>query len=439
MKLLKIALSLAALITCSSMFASTDVAFQEVLDRNANPYIAKGDHDNRIFWSAMLKGIAGMRTSIPDYNFTTNKDLHKRTASDITLPRANIVMDAVVNDWTMAHIALSFHRFSLNNQNLNLNVTDETSGLTHYNRSGIFSAFDGLSYRPYQFVDEAFVTIGNLHRHPAYMRMGLGRVPFGLYERNQILVNYTTLYTEIQTMYAQFGFADASGIFGSAYVFRGLAKSGDLAGNGFEWTNDGKVNINNGGASIGFCKHEGNMGFKAVVDWVYNYYGAVNLFRAVTPNATRTGSKVTYSEVMGLHVGVKGHYNQFDFRANYVTALKKFSDKDVMFKGQRPGAFSAEVGMHFKMGHKPSRIALGYQKVLDSKKAAIAVASGGTAMLKGIVHEHRMTADITAEVHKNVTAGIHYAHEIPHAKTIAPTSKAKVVHTLMMSLTTKVA
>lgn len=436
---------MATLIACSNAIASTDVAFQEVLDRNANPYIAIGDHDNRIFWSAKLKGIAGVRTNGPVQN--SNKT---SIAADLTLPRANIFMDAVVNDWTMAHIALSFHQINFSNSSKNALTFDQTQGLGFYNRSGIFTAFDGLSYRPYKFVDEAYVTIGNLHRNPAYFRMGLGRVDFGLYDRDEILVNWTTLFTETQAVFAKLGFMDASGFFGSVYAFRGLARQSDIlatAPNGTGLTdmvNDGYPHINNGGASLGYCMNKGHMGIKVVLDWMYNWHGGVNLFRALAVGTVTTqglAHSVYESEVMAMHFGFKGHFKEFDLRGNFVMPLRKFNNNEFLLRNQQPMIFSVGAGYHFKMGHRPSRFGLGMQMTTNMKDQAnnLGATPKATGWVAGIINQQRYHADLTVEVLKNVTTGLHYAYEHAYEDTVAQGRTPRNVHTALLSLTTKIA
>lgn len=428
MKSYKLVLALVATIACINAFAGTDVAFQKVLSRNGNDNISKGDHDNRVFWSAELKGLAGLRTVTP-----TDTKKHDRMGNDLTLPRANINMDAVVADYAMAHITLPLHQL------YSSEVFDHDEGQAFYNRSGIFSAFDGMTYRPYKYVDEAHVTLGNLHKHPAYFRMGLGRVPFGLYDRNEILVNYTTLFTEIQTVFAQVGFMDASGFFGSGYIFRGLSKASDLNtsdkdGEGHKWDNDGNVNINNGGVSLGYCKNNGNNGFKFVADWLYNYAGALNMVRALTAGRDAFGNTSYHNEVMGLHIGFKGHYNQFDYRANFVTAMKKFHKDAFIFAGYAPRVISGEAGVHYKMGQKASRFAVGYQQTLNLKAAAMP-----DEMMASIINKSMVTAEVTTEVVKNVTAGVHYALEVPYKDARIAGKRMNNIHTVMISLTTKIA
>lgn len=451
MKLLKSAFTLAALIACSSATAHTDVAFQQVMDRNANEYIAH-NHDNRIFWSALLKGLVGYRSTLDLYENTNTNTIHKRSVSDIVLPRANIFMDAVVNDWVLARVALSFHGndLGLNAGNFSKGARPQNAGNTFYTRAGVFTAFDGLTYRPYKIVDEAYVTVGNLHRHPAYARMGLGRVPFGLYDRNKILVPWTTLMSEVQTIYAQLGVSDASGFNAAIYAFRGLAKHDDLNATKSDWRNDGYANINNFGATIGYCMNKNHMGISLVVDWVYNYAGALNLVRAVTTDAytnpmTSQVSPAYRGDVMGMHVGYKAHYNQFDLRANYVTALKKFKSDEsstvrTLFEGSKPGAMSVEGGVHFKLGRMPSRFALGYEHTFNMQND-LTLRAESSSSLVGIMHEHRISAEVTSEVLKNVTVGLHYALEAPYKRTFNATSDKTEdkIHTALFSLTTKVA
>jgi hypothetical protein len=451
MKLAKIALSLVALTACSGAFSGTDVAFQEVLDRNNNPYIAKGDHDNRIFWSAMIKGIAGARTNGP-----TQSSNKTAMGMDLVLPRANIYMDAIVNDWTMAHMALNFHQLRFDRSSKDALTFDQTQGLAFYTRAGIFSAFDGLSYRPYKFVDEAYVTIGNLHRNPVFFRMGLGNVDFGLYDKNEILINWTTLFTETQAIFAKLGFMDASGFFGSAYAFRGLSKLGDITtpsaaakGSGVtDLVNDGYPHINNGGISLGYCMNHGHYGVKVVVDWMYNMLGGVNMFRSLALGAVGAATtsaipaqSVTEGEAMGMHAGVKAHYNQFDFKANFVMTLKKIGKNAFVLKDKRPMALSAGTGVHFKMGHRPSRFGVGFQMTNGIKNAAnnAGATIDATGWLAGIVNEWRGHADWTTEVLKNVTFGVHYSFEHAYEDTLNFNKTPRNVHTALLSLTTKVA
>jgi hypothetical protein len=450
MKSLKIVFALATVIVCSNALANTDMAFQEVLDRNANEYRAKGDHDRRIFFSALLKGLVGLRTATPRDNATNHP-----IGADITLPRADLYVDAIVNDWTLFHLAVPFNTINVDNDTIHYVTFDETQGLGMYNRLGIFTAFDGLAYRPYKMVDEAYITVGNLHRNPMYFRMGVGRVDFGLYEKNEILVNWTTLFTETQAIFAKVGFMDASGFFGSVYVFRGLSKQNDIDRRrqtddvdevDQDGLYDGYPHINNGGVSLGYCMNYGYAGIKFAVDWMYNAIGGVNLFRTLTTSKTTTtvgGNRINLNvynkEVMGFHVGMKGHYNQFDAKLNFVI-LGKFADEETMLPGRRPIVWSAGSGVHFKVGYRPSRFGVGVQMTKNLKDAANISGNTNTATgwMKGIVHQTRFHVDWTTEIFKNVTAGLHYAFEHPYNDTLRGGKQPKKTQTALVSLTARV-
>lgn len=358
MKLLKTAFTLAALVLCTSAQSSTDVAFQQVLDRNANTYIAKGDHDNRLLWSGKIR------------TFDTIKMKQNDATENLMSADARLFLDAIINDWTLAHVALGTEKQA---------------------------ALDKVSFQ------ESYVTIGNLNRNPLYVRAGYGNIPFGLYNVDEINNYHTTNLTKQTATHLNLGFADASGVFGNVYLFKGKVSKIETKKNeiGVDVNELKDKKLDNFGVSLGYCMSRGNQGIRVALDWIYNLDTLFNDSADFNADDNKVGDNFGYKKaVNGWHLGLTGHYNQFDMRFNGV--MYKL-EKDITYdkKDQWRFVFGIGAGVNFNLGSHATRFGLDFERKMRQWKDAKVVDNNISTFYLGM----------NVEVVKNVHAGINYGLE----------------------------
>jgi len=136
---------------------------------------------------------------------------------EISVADANLYIDAVVNDWASAHIALLYQdngkRNSMEHRHHN-NYDDQV------NSTGI----RGIN------LDEAFIFIGDNSKTPLWARVGRQYVPFGFYDRHPVTKPLTQFLSETRGTAVTLGLAHDSGFSASVYAFSGLGEESN--GNG---------------------------------------------------------------------------------------------------------------------------------------------------------------------------------------------------------------
>lgn len=392
---------------------------QELLDRNYNPFFAQHDFFNRVYFSGLIQANAFFSNLNPN----AGRFVDRRTSSDIFVNRANLFVDALVNDWVNAHAAFNF----LDNNSL-----------------GVYRVNDEAFYRNFGIVDEATVTVGNLQQYPTYLRAGIGYARYGHYKRNAVPMTLTQALTQTQAALVEVGFVDNSGWNGAIYAFHGNSKR-----------NTSNPTINNFGLQLGYCWHEEQWGLDLTADYMFNIAGAVNALQPQTtgtavvppallgafvppgflPAGVTVGVPVQlapnalhYDKVVGgVHLGARGHYNEFDGTVQFTTALRKFGALGPVAANQRPAAVLVDVGYNFPLAGLNSRLGVSYQQSFNAQlpgsRAAAPNQAAATAIAGGVgtfnnatlgLPEHRVQGDLTFDVWKNTQVGAHVIWDNPY-------------------------
>jgi hypothetical protein len=335
---------------------------QAVIDQNSAGHFQQlCDWFNRITLSGMVNvdGTYGNRSPTRQSN---------GSVSNLAVNNANIFLDAAVNDWTNVHLNLQ-HR-----DNLSSSITPPS-----------------LANQDTDF-DEAYVTIGNFAQSPLYLRAGREYVPFGVYDRYPIVMNPTQLLSETRATAAQVGFVSPMGIYGSAYGFRGLAKTGDA-------TRD-QARVQNYGFDLGYGYCADAWGLKLDAGYLRN-------MNDVNDVAVNRSSYQEQASGLSLHAGV--NVQQFDFKGDYVTALQNFNVSDLSrgttpAKGAKPTAWGLEAGLSFPVANNhTSRLAVGYQRSKDS--VAVGTTTAGDSGATIGLPKNRWYGDYVVNVSKWTDVG----------------------------------
>jgi hypothetical protein len=305
-----------------------------------------------------------------------------RSANDIALADANIFVDACVNKWTTTHVAFLFRdhdglqairqfrkgdvfdpkdlRVKLwsNNSVQNFNVNADSLGLPD----------EGF------FVDEAYITIGNLERSPFFLRAGRQYVPFGDYERYTMTDSFTKLLSMTSATALQAGYvADMGpGVFnGSVYAFRGLSQD-----NEFHDATDGKIRVRNWGAHVGYAQDSDNYQFNLTAGYLHNMADVDFISVGLRDrNEDETTPADFYEEAVGAYsLRADASVGPFDAGVRYVAALDEFEPSDVFYDDEevegpaKPKAVTVDLGYTFDMMNHHSRLGVTYQHSKEAKR-----------------------------------------------------------------------
>lgn len=388
---------------------------QAKLDRNQNPYYAQSDWFKRICVSGLVQVSAGWSDNtnsfrsiyylpattggsmpiseltsafitahpgqLPSFRFLDHDD-----SSDLYLSRANLYIDADINEYVEAHLAWDF---------ANAQVATHINALDDERLWGMSTLMHGQHFMP----DEAYITIGNFAKSPLYFRAGREYLRYGHYERNVVPANMVQLMTQTHADAAEIGFVDVSGFNGAAYVFRSQARGlpvitgvgaapQPLATNNVNALMP-KREINNFGAQIGYVWQNGPMGLDLTADFLYDV-SAVNMinFYLGAPNNSDRES--------GIHLSAMGHYEQFDAIAQFTTTLGSYPVSVMTYNldGARPLAWLVGLGYTMSFMHNnDAHIGVNYQQTHEA--------------LGFNLPRYRIQGDLRWEVYKNTEIGLY--------------------------------
>lgn len=261
------------------------------------------------------------------------------------------------------------------------------------------------------FMDQAFVTVGNLHESPFYMTMGQLYVPFGNYTTNMVSSPLTLNVGRTKARAVVLGF-DAPGPWpgpwdgfdAQVYAFRGNAITSPSSnrvnqyGANFDYAiNEPKWNFSIGSGYIANIADSAGMQLNGATSGFEGFAGQVP---AGFPNAEVLEHRVPGVDVHG-QVGV-GHVNLI---GEYLTATRAFSPLDLTFNtigqpavGARPSAAQVEAAVTFTIYERPTNIAIGYQ-----------MTSQALALLEP---QKRYTATLNTSIWKDTIESIEFRHDV---------------------------
>lgn len=372
------------------------VKLNAALDQNQGGVVEgkrnRPDWAERINISGLINVDAVMSNRTPeveDFNslklttpYILNTFSSERSANDIALADANLFIDACVNRWTNTHIALLYRdgdglqatrQFRKNDiynpKDLLVRVWSNDSVQNfNVNSDGLRLADEGL------FVDEAYITIGNLERSPFFLRAGRQYVPFGDYERYTITDSFTKLLSMTSATALQAGYvADMGpGIFSSSvYAFRGLSQD-----NATHDATDGKIRVRNWGAHVAFAQDHEDYQFNLTAGYLHNM-ADVDFIAAGLRGRNQFSDLPSgfYEEVVPAYsLRADGRMGPYDAGIRYVAALDEFAPTDVYYDDgltegpAKPKAVTVDLGYTFPLLNHESRVGITYQHSEEAKR-----------------------------------------------------------------------
>jgi len=197
-------------------------------------------------------------------------------------------------------------------------------------------------------VDEAFITIGNTEKFPAFMTLGRQYVPFGVFETSMVSDPLTLEIAETQETSILFGF-EYSGVYGGIYLFNGDIdeKSGD-------------DHLENFGANIGYSFETGDLGLDFSASYISSLGDSDGVSDVLFDDIDDYVDGISLSGVLGF----KG----FTLIGEYVTALDEFEPGEMAFKqsGAEPEAWNLELGYKFDVAGHDTTLAVPCQGTAEA-------------------------------------------------------------------------
>jgi hypothetical protein len=319
-----------------------------------------------------VDALASNRTPNDDFNYThdyrTVSMYDKEHSNNFRLADANVLVDAVINCWTSAHIGANFRALS--------NIDADSDHLEH---ALVVSDF-GLP-----IVDEAYITVMNA-ASPFYGRFGRQYVSFGDYSVYEAVPSLTQLLSETNQVAAVVGYSDPSTLGVNVYGFRGLESR--------RYGADRSL-VENFGATLSFGDVD-TMGYKVGLGYLNNMADVAYISNQLTNGFGQDGSS---ERVNAMSANAAFKSGPFDAAVKYVTALDEFNRNEIGHdlsnsSGAEPWAVTAGVGYSFNTMQWPARFGFSYQQSGDA-------ANIGTQGMP----ERRYQADFNVGVSKNTNVG----------------------------------
>lgn len=305
------------------------------------------------------------------------------TTSNIDLPSANFEIMGNINRWVTAFMVATY---------------DNTppAGLTP-------AAFGPTTANSRLFLEQGFVSVGNLNLSPFYGVMGQMYVPFGKYSSAMISAPLDQIIGRTRARAVLLGYDQPgtyNGIDAEVYVFRGDAIVSPT-----------QNRINQGGGNIDYSFNGKKFNFNLGGGYIANIADALGMqvtgagsgFAGFSIPLTGVDTEVLVHRVPGVDVHANFGFGSFSLVGEYLTATKDFAFENLTFDGHaaKPGAGHVEGVYQFKICDKPSNIAIGYQQ---SRQA-----------LAFLIPKRRYLATFNTSIWKDTIESIEFRHDINYS------------------------
>ena len=364
---------------------------------NQTKTIFQEDWTKRINLSGLLMG----ELILSNYNQSASgRFSDKRSYQTFCFPRANLNVDAEINDWSKVHMTFNFR---------------SSCGYGGKNDEWAFANFGTTS--------ESYVDLGNAEVANYTGRIGFQYLPYGAYTRNTIPASLSQLLTQSQVAGAS-GFAKLSENFDlAAFIFSGKKKRND------------SIKIRNFGAQVfgDFALYTAKI--KATVGYMYNIAGGVNFLYYESSSSTANALQNGYRKrVPGLSATIDAEFlDDWSINFRYTGAFERFDALDVSWSnhGAKPKAFvfggAKELEVKMFDSELNSRIAASYQ---ISKEA---VNVRGIGLGRGLP-KRRLQLGYILELNKYFETGIHFISDKDYVVSEGGTNRSSFTTLLSMSL-----
>jgi len=372
-------------------FASMSQPVQAVADQNFDNMLVASNHNTGrsgdgllADWTSLIKIHGGFNADVHSGARWGESDLTPGSyvkgiagmdGKAMSINDLYLSLYSRINDWTEARASVDY--FSTSNS------------YTFVRKNSRYA--DGAAYSP--AIDQAFVTFGNMHSYPVYLQVGKSYLPFGNYDLHPLVKPMTQVLSEANVENAQLGVMTDFGLSGGVYGFESRSFHSSNGASASPATNPMAY-----GAYLNFANQWNNIGYDVGLGYLDNM---LNTQIMTAKLAYDDHSDYYASRVSGLALHANASVGSFDFRANYVGALSRYSESDLSFKtgeAARPWAYGLQAGYGFDMPvvEKHARGYLGFQH------------SGEASALN--LPENRWEAGVSVDVLKNTMVDLNWTN-----------------------------
>ncbi|MCB1106680.1 MAG: LbtU family siderophore porin [Chlamydiia bacterium] len=258
------------------------------------------------------------------------KDATGRARSDLNLTDAEIDFLIVAAPWLYGFIGIEYD-----------SSLDPARSLSRVANSRLHA-------------DSLFITFGDLTKQPWYGTIGQTYIPYGQYTTfAAVHVPLTRILFRTLARNVAVGFFNHY-LHCTTYVFKGDSHA------------DSGNNLNNYGMNLGLRFKIKELNCKLAVGAIRNVADSVGM-QGVFGNPLN--GEQLHHVVPGINCHGNFSWGNWTLLLAYNQALRPFNRRDIAFsgngitfKGARPAASDAELAYSFKLGTRPSSIALGYSR-----------------------------------------------------------------------------
>jgi hypothetical protein len=371
----------------------------------ADPTTALPDWFKKITISGVLDPSANFGFGNRPFPVPSNSRSSGGPSQSLTLNAAELYIDAQVADWVLAHTTFAY------DTNFN-DASNYEPGSSNYN---------GSAQPQTLFVEEAAVTLANFQRSPFWLTAGRQFLLFGSYSHDAVSKPLTQFLSEANNVAVTLGGIQPIGsanVYGDIYTFQGVSNNYQTVSTQTIHGVGGNVGINQ---TINDLSYNFNVG---VLNDLMNAYFVGN---ACNPNLGVSGTALcrpgSTKQVPGLSLHFDADSGPFGVKADFVTALVKFSGLDlpsganpiaVTSPGAQPWAMALEAIYRFPsvMMNKTydSRAYVTYQQSGDAVNVSSATVLGGFWM-----PQYRYAVGYGIDLVKNVRVRLQYQYDIDYS------------------------
>ena len=339
----------------------------------------------------------------------------------LSVNNAFINLNANINDWAKAFVALSFDNTSGLLTGANTTATGNPLSNIQRPKPG---HYENIKDSAGVNIEQAFITLANFTDMPLYLKLGNEFVDFGKYDPHAITQTFAQTMTETLRTAATLGFSTQMGLRGSVYTFN----------NPMQKPAHSKPNY---GAMLEYGMPSDQLGYDIGLGYLYDFTGVNDVAYGVSAyngtnvtggvdggpavaqvNVTGPGGAGTYSSVVSAGT-IYGDLNTgpFDFNLRFVSAFKHFASTDLATSnvattsatGAKPWALDLMAGYKFVAWTKTSNVYLGFQ---DSSQA-----------LNLYLPKNRWLLGVGTEMWKNTNVALQWNYDTDYGIGVGGTGK----------------
>lgn len=370
------------------------------LDRNQNKTISQCDFESRLKVSGGVRLSGGVVNHvIGEDSAGTGTDFHHmvtfikdtpqasniniETMNEISVDRATLNFDGIMNDWAEAHLGLVYWSDSFIVKN---------AGAQWYSR--YTGGFQGKGNRlP---IDEANIVIGNFSKTPLYFRLGRQYLDFGWYDKETLMSPMTQWFTQSVHDAVTFGMLDVHGLSANITGFRSVARGNTTRENnsslGLDRPSDA---VNNFTASLAYGFDYETFSLDVKADYMFDMFG-VDYFDGYLGNGILGDTPTDFDPGDGNGTSIRpdartsfgaftlvSRFRDLDLKLQYAGALDALpkniwsirggqtgngsaSYNSLDIRGARPHAWGMEVGLSLPILGRDSRLSFALHRTEQS-------------------------------------------------------------------------